>query len=437
MANIIEPRVLKGFRDFLPAQEIERKRILEVLERMFRTFGFVPIDTPVLEYTEVLLGKAGGETEKQVYRFLDNGQRDVSMRFDLTVPFARFMAANLPSLYLPFKRYHVSKVWRGENTQRGRYREFMQCDFDTVGVDSASADFEILLLMQRSFRALGIDRFAIHLSHRGVFNRLLSRLGLADRSVEVLRIVDKLQKIGEEQVISQLGEFAPEAASREILHFIRREEDFGATLAKMQESAGGECEEIRRLREIRTYIEELSLQDAFVLDPSITRGLDYYTGIVFETYLTDVPGIGSVCSGGRYNDLASLYSKEQLPGVGSSIGIDRLMAAIEELGSRPERQGYTDVLVFCLDEALGGYYHRLAAQIREQGISCEVYPEAKKLGVQFTFAEKKGIPLGLICGESEVAAGTVTLKDLRSRENFPDLTLEAGTAKIRSLSGRS
>jgi len=196
----IEPKVLKGFRDFLPVKEIERKRIISVLEKNFESFGFVPIDTPVLEYTEVLLGKGGGETDKQVYRFEDNGGRDVSMRFDLTVPFARYMAKNRSDLHLPFKRYHINKVWRGENTQRGRYREFMQCDFDIVGIDTASADFEILLMMRDSMKALNISDVTVHFSHRGIFNRLLGKLNIADNSVEILRIVDKLAKIGEDEV---------------------------------------------------------------------------------------------------------------------------------------------------------------------------------------------------------------------------------------------
>ena len=204
MAELIEPRLLKGFRDFLPRDERERQRIEQTLGRTFAAFGFEPIDTPILEYTEILLGKGGGETDKQIYRFDDQGGRDVAMRYDLTVPFARFMALHLHELPLPFKRFHIAKVFRGENTQRGRYREFTQCDFDIVGSDSASADFEIVLLMDRSFRAIGVDEVRIHLSHRGVFNSLLAQLGVADRGEQILRTVDKLRKIGDAQVRAQL-----------------------------------------------------------------------------------------------------------------------------------------------------------------------------------------------------------------------------------------
>ncbi|MEW5817093.1 MAG: ATP phosphoribosyltransferase regulatory subunit, partial [Spirochaetota bacterium] len=200
MDKRIRPRVLKGFRDSLPDTEMERRRVQVILERVFESYGFVPIDTPVLEYSEVLLGKGGGETEKQVYRFTDHGRRDVAMRYDLTVPFARFMAEHRQELYLPFKRYHISKVWRGENTQRGRYREFTQCDFDIVGVDSASSDFEILLLMYDSFIALGITDFSIHIGHRGVFNRFLEYIGCLKKSVEILKTVDKLRKIGRKNI---------------------------------------------------------------------------------------------------------------------------------------------------------------------------------------------------------------------------------------------
>ena len=314
MDKLIDPRVLKGFRDFLPAQQIERKRIQGILETTFESFGFVPIDTPVLEYTEVLLGKGGGETDKQIYRFTDHGGRDIALRYDLTVPFARFMAANLNQLYLPFKRYHISRVWRGENTQRGRYREFVQCDFDIVGTDSASADFEILLLMRKSFEAMGIDKVTIRLSNRGIFNRFLDRTGLRDQSVEILRIVDKLSKIGRDEVQRLLSELTSVKNARDILDYITAESGNSETLQKIESLAGGPAEDTERLKTIFKCMKEMDIENGFVLDPSITRGLDYYTGIVYETFLDELPEIGSVCSGGRYNDLASLYTKEKFPG---------------------------------------------------------------------------------------------------------------------------
>ena len=429
MANLIEPKILKGFRDFLPESEMERKRVQAVLEKTFQSFGFVPIDTPVLEYTEVLLGKGGGETDKQMYRFADNGGRDVALRFDLTVPFARFMAGHFHELYLPFKRYHIAKVFRGENTQRGRYREFTQCDFDTVGTDCASADFEILLLMRQSFIDLGIEGVEVRLAHRGVFNRTLERLGLQEASAEVLRTVDKIKKIGEEEVRASLTGFAGAEKAATILDYIRPEADFAGTLAKITRLAGGEAKDTRRLGSILNWMKALGVEEFFVLDPSITRGLDYYTGIVFETFLTDIPAIGSVCSGGRYNDLASLYTKERLPGVGASIGLDRLLAALEELGKKPARRSSTDVLVFCSDEAEMADYHRIAQLLREEGVAAEVYPEAHKTAKQFAFAEKKGIPLGVF--PDRATPGIVSLRDLANRASVDGLTPKAAAAEAK------
>jgi len=436
MASTIEPRILKGFRDFLPVKEIERKRIISLLEKNFKSFGFVPIDTPVLEYTEVLLGKGGGETDKQVYRFEDNGGRDVSMRFDLTVPFARYMAKNRSDLHLPFKRYHINKVWRGENTQRGRYREFMQCDFDIVGIDTPSADFEILMMMRDSMKALDVSNVTVHFSHRGIFNRLLGKLGIAENSVEILRIVDKLAKIGEEEVIRQLAELTSKENAMEIVEFIKPAATSLETLDKMEKAAGGADEDTERLRTIFGYISENDMEDSFKLDPSITRGLDYYTGIVYETFLDELPGIGSVCSGGRYNNLASLYTKEELPGVGASIGLDRLIAALEELGRSSDKKSFTDLLILAMDDKLFGHYHKLSSAFRDAGINCEVYHVKKKINGQFKFADAKSIPYALICGEEEYAKGLVNLKDLNNRENWNDLNLDGAIGKLKALLGK-
>ena len=433
MAKLIEPKILKGFRDTLPDFEIKRKKLFEILEKNFSMFGFVPIDTPNLEYTEVLLGKGGGETDKQIYRFNDHGGRDVSMRFDLTVPFARYVAANKNDLYFPFKRFHISKVWRGENTQKGRYREFYQCDFDIVGADSAAADLEIILLMKKSIQSLGIDSFKIHLSNRAVFNRFLKHLELEDKSVEILRTVDKLGKIGEENVLSLLSETAGEEKSGKILSYISPEKTFEETLSKITELAGGRGDDTERIAEIYNAIKENNLEDYYVLDPSITRGLDYYTGIVFETFLTDLPSIGSVCSGGRYNNLASLYTKENLPGVGASIGIDRLLAGLEEIDKTKSTVNQCDCIIFNFDGKLLPWYHRLAEKVREKGLSCEVYPDNKKLDKQFKYSEKKNIPAGIICGSDEYESGTITVKDLVNRENFNQLGTDEGIDKILSI----
>ncbi len=430
MARLIEPRLLKGFRDFLPRDERERRRIEQILGQTFAAFGFEPIDTPILEYTEILLGKGGGETDKQIYRFEDQGDRDVAMRYDLTVPFARFMALHLHELPLPFKRFHIAKVFRGENTQRGRYREFVQCDFDIVGSDSASADFEIVLLMDRSFRAIGVDDIRIHLSHRGVFNSLLAHLGMPDRGEQVLRIVDKMRKIGETGVRAQLEEIAGAAATDTIMTYITRGSDNESTLESMRTLAPDAEEDLRRLSEVLQAAKSVGIVDRIVLDPSITRGLDYYTGIVFETFLTALPEIGSVCSGGRYNNLAGLYTKERLPGVGTSIGLDRLMAGLEELSVTGTQTGGADAIVLCSDGAMMGRYHAIADELRTAGLRIDVFPECRKLDRQYAFAEKKGVPVAVIV---EGTGETVTVRDLRSRANNENLTIGAAARAIQAL----
>lgn len=425
MSGLIEPKVLKGFRDSLPAVEGVRLEIIKKLEKVFVLFGFVPIDTPVLEYSEVLLGKGGGETDKQVYRFHDAGNRDVAMRFDLTVPFARFMAAHTHELYFPFKRYHIAKVWRGENTQRGRYREFVQCDFDIVGVDSASSDFEILLCIYRAFLTLlGSNHVTIRFNHRGIFNRFLKEKGCLEASVEILRNVDKIPKIGKDKVFTILTEITGKSSAKAIIEFVTPEKAFHESLSKMTDAAGGPGADTERLQLIWEYLEACGISNYFSLDPSITRGLDYYTGTVFETFLTDLPGIGSVCSGGRYNDLASLYTKELLPGVGTSIGLDRLVSALEQIEKLPKITGYTECIVFCLDKAYYADYHKIAETLRDNGVSCEVFPEEKKLGQQFSYAEKKGIPFAVFFGEDEKRENRVTLKDLGIRKNYDCPSLE-------------
>jgi len=425
MAPLIEPRVLKGFRDFLPAAEIERRQLTEVIEQSFRSFGFVPIDTPALEYTEILLGKGGGETEKQVYRFKDHGDRDVALRFDLTVPFARFMAEHRSDLALPFKRYHIAKVWRGENTQRGRYREFTQCDFDIVGSESAGSDFEILLMMRETLRAIGVGDVTIRMNHRGVFNRFLRRMGIENKSVEILRTVDKLAKIGKESTLLQLSELIGSEKAESVLQYIQSKNSYKETLAAITEAAGGPGPDTERLEVLYQFMVDAGIADIFVLDPSITRGLDYYTGVVYETFLNDLPDIGSVCSGGRYDNLAALYSKEQLPGVGASIGLDRLIAALEALGRTKARPGYAQVAIACTDEKLGGKYQAIAGELRKAGIACEVFTEAKKIVQQYALAEKKGARWVIVCPEDAFNKEPLrlTLRELTSRKDTEGLSI--------------
>lgn len=430
MADIIQPRVLKGFRDSLPEAEMERAALVEALTAAFRRSGFVPIDTPALEYAEILLGKAGGETEKQVYRFNDNGGRDVALRFDLTVPLARFMAEHHGELELPFRRYHVAKVWRGENTQRGRYREFMQCDFDIVGVDSASADFDIVSTITQAMEALGVPGATVRLNHRGVFNRFLARVGIAEKSVETLRVVDKLAKIGEDETKRLLSELAGADAADEILEFIRDGEAFGPTHERMTRLAGGPNPDSERVEALFAMADACGLSDRVRLSPSITRGLDYYTGVVFETFLDEIPDIGSVCSGGRYNDLASLYTKQRLPGVGASVGLDRLIAALEAIGRSRRPAGYCRLVVAMVDETLAPEYQAAAAALRASGVACEVYPEARKLPQQFAYAEKKGAAYALVRGADEKARGAWVLRDLSARANADYPSIEAVAAAL-------
>ncbi len=410
---MIEPAVLKGFRDSLPKDEIPKKRITRKLEDVFSSYGFVPIDTPVLEYTKVLLGKGGGETDKQIFRFQDNGGRDVAMRFDLTVPFARFLAMHHDEVGIPFKRYHINKVWRGENPQKGRYREFVQCDFDIVGVDSPEADYEILSMMHRAFSELGIEGYTFHISHRGMFSTFLEKIGLKENAVEILRTVDKLRKIGNEEVKRLLTEITgDESKADTILRYITAGEDssFEDTLSALTELSGGKSESTERMERIYALLKDGGISDAFVFDPSITRGLDYYTGIVYETFLDQIPSLGSVCSGGRYNDLASLYTKEMLPGVGSSIGLDRLMAGLEELNSPLlSNTSSADVLVLYKNGEEGEAI-RIAETLRDKGIRTDLYlmPDAKMKRI-YSYAEMKAIPYLL-------TLSPLTLKDLRTRE---------------------
>ena len=419
MAAYIEPKILKGFRDFLPQGEITRLNLLEKIEAVFRSYGFVPIDTPALEYAEILLGKGGGETEKQIYRFTDNGGRDVALRFDLTVPFARFLAEHRDELTFPFKRYHIAKVWRGENTQRGRYREFTQCDFDTIGSDSAACDFEILHIMRNTLLAIAGGDVIIHINHRGLFNRFLSRLGILDKSVDILRTVDKLAKIGREETLKLLSESVEESKAREIVNFISIQGSFEETLAAMTAAAGGGPES-ERLGLIHRFMIDAGIAASVVLDPSITRGLDYYTGVVFESFLADMPGIGSVCSGGRYDNLVGLYSRDQrsmLSGVGASLGIDRLIAGLEALGRLETTLSYASAAVACVSGTSGGACQALAEKLRKAGIPCEVFLDEEKLTKQFQLAEKKGLRWLIIPNAEDPLGGTITLRDLPKREN--------------------
>ena len=419
----IEPRTLKGFRDYLPAAAIARERLIDTAKAVYRDFGFAPIDTPALEYTEILLGKGGDETDKQLYRFTDNGGRDVALRFDLTIPFARFAAQYTNELGLPFKRYHVGPVWRGENTQRGRYREFVQCDFDTIGTESPLADQETALVIHELFRRLGFERFTIRVNDRRVLNGLLERLGLVERSVAVLRALDKLAKVGPEKVTDELAREAGASAQQaaEVLAFAGLSGPSEELLARLAELVRGTSmgeAGVASLAGLVTGARAAGVApERLVLDVSIARGLDYYTGVIFETFLGDLPGIGSVCSGGRYDDLASLYTKQRLPGVGASLGVDRLLAAMEELKMVDAKSAPCPVLVTFFDATRGAEYLALASELRRAGLGVELYPDPKKLGEQLKYADRRGYRLAVIAGPAELEAGNVQVKVLATGES--------------------
>lgn len=425
MSTLIQPKILKGFRDFLPQQQIQRDTLQEKITNVYRSFGFVPIDTPILEYTEILLRKSNGETEKQVFRFEDNGGRDVAMRFDLTVPFARFTAEHFSELYMPFKRYHIAKVWRGEKPQAGRYREFVQCDIDTVGSDSAVCDFEILNVMKAALNEIGVTEITIHVNHRGIFNRFLNKLGVLEKSEDILRSVDKLAKVGQEEVLKELIDYTgDESKATEIIKYISSTGSFLEILNTLEQMAGGPDKDTQRMKDIYKMMVASGIESTYVLDPSITRGLDYYTGVVYETFLNDLPSIGSVCSGGRYDNLAGLYMKEKVPGVGASIGLDRLIAGLEQLGITEKKGSYLDAEIFCQDADDIASYQKVATELRKLGINVEVFPEPKKMNQQYNVTEAKNIPWGILMNKEEIANGTFTLKNLKTRELFSEMTAE-------------
>jgi histidyl-tRNA synthetase len=437
--GLIQPRTLKGFRDYPPDLMIPRERLMETARQVYRSYGFVPIDTPALEYTEILLGKGGEETDKQLYRFTDHGGRDVALRFDLTIPFARFAAEHIGKLGTPFKRYHLGSVWRGENTQHGRYREFAQCDFDTIGTTSNAADIEVALVIHDLMKAIGFDRIRIHVNNRMVLNGLLEELGLAGQTAPLLRALDKLPKIGREKVQEEMmarAGVAAESAGR-VIDLAQTQGSNQEILALLETNHGRNpkaAEGIARLRELIQATGTAGIPaERLQLDLSIARGLDYYTGTVYETFLSDLPGIGSVCSGGRYDNLASLYTKQVLPGVGASLGLDRLLAAMEELKLLDRTSTAAPVLMVQFSAERLGDYQAMARRLRAHGIGVEVYPEAKRIGQQLTYADKRGFRIALIAGPDEFAQEVWQVKDLKSGDSRTVQAVEILTVLDRML----
>ncbi|MDJ0522044.1 MAG: histidine--tRNA ligase [Planctomycetota bacterium] len=395
--SLIQPRTLKGFRDLMPAQALRRSALVRTVEDVFQAHGYGPIDTPVLEYAEIIKGKMGGEATKELFEFTDKGGREVAMRNDLTVPLARYVAQHEGKLVFPFRRYHIGLVYRGERPQRGRAREFLQCDADLIGPVGAAADAEALIVMADVYAALDVGGVTLRVNDRRILNGLLETLGAADRAEPVLRALDKREKLGDETVRSEMrGVGLDDAAIDSVLAACTPGVDDEATLASL-EALVGETEQgragIADLRTVRELFEAAGQRpDALRIDPSIARGLDYYTGIVVEAQLDELPDIGSVGGGGRYDDLAGLYTKSHMPGVGFTVGITRLMDALEALGREEETRCTTEALVTFpgaehLTEAFA-----FAAALRAAGIASEVYPQRKKHGQQMRYADRRGVP---------------------------------------------
>ena len=414
----IKPRTLSGFMELLPDKQAQMDAVLGVLRQTYELYGFTGIDTPAIESAEVLLAKGGGETEKQIYRFTKSDS-DLALRFDLTVPLAKYVAMNAGQLAFPFRRYQIAKVYRGERAQRGRFREFYQADIDVIGdgtLDIAS-DAEMPAVICDALRRLGLERFCIRINNRKVLNGLFALLDVTD-PVAVMGAVDKLEKIGPEKVagiLTDLGMTADKA--HELLDILSASDPMG-TLEDLAGKNPALDAGLAELKAVTALLPGFGVpDDKWRVDLTIARGLDYYTGTVYETQLLDYPEVGSVCSGGRYDDLAGYYTDRKLPGVGLSIGVTRLFYILQEQGLLNDAlpTAPCDALVIPLGDELD-YAVRCAAALRNAGVRTQVYTEKKKAKAKFAYADKLRIPYAAVVGEDEAANGTVGLKDLRTGE---------------------
>ncbi len=420
-----KPRTLSGFMELLPAPQTQFERMAELLRRSYALYGFTPLDTPIIEASEVLLVKAGGETEKQIYRF-SKGDSDLSLRFDLTVPLAKYVALHYADLSFPFRRFQIGKVYRGERAQRGRFREFYQADIDVIGDGKLDIvnEAEIPAIIYQTFTTLGLNRFQIRVNNRKILNGFYAMLGLSDRAGDVMRTVDKLPKIGASKVRDMLtGEEIGLTGGQadEILKFISITGSNNDVLSALEEYKGRHELFDQGLDELNTVVKYLSAfgvpGEYFAVDLTIARGLDYYTGTVYETFMTSHPEIGSICSGGRYDNLSEYYTDKQLPGVGISIGLTRLFYVLEEQGCLNDDMitAPADVLVLPMTEDLSPAI-ALATQLRAAGIRTQLYTEQKKFKQKMSYADKLGVPYILLLGEDEITQGKASLKDMRSGE---------------------
>jgi histidyl-tRNA synthetase len=434
--NIVKPSTLPGFMELLPSDQIAFNHMMDVIRKNYEKCGFIPIDTPVIEKSEVLLAKGGGDTEKQIYRF-NKGDTDLSLRFDLTVPLARYVSQHMSSLTFPFRRYQIGKVYRGERNQKGRFREFYQCDIDIIGNGKLSIinDAEIPSIIYSTFKELGFGPFTIHINNRKVLNGFLDSLNIENK-IEVLRIIDKIDKIGSGAVKEELTDMgiSGEDCDR-LLNFINikgSNDEIISALEELEVPNDSFKLGISELSEVSKCIKSFGVpEENYAIDLRIARGLDYYTGTVYETILNDYPEIGSVCSGGRYDNLAEYYTKEKLPGVGISIGLSRLFYQLNEAKILKDNEAstLTQVLVVPMDENVE-YSISAAYKLRMNEIPSEVYLEGGKLQKKLTYANKLGIPYVIIIGSEEMETGLFTLKNMKTGEQHK-LSIEDIVQKIK------
>ena len=420
----VQPRTLSGFMELLPPQQQQMERIMSILRDTYSLYGFTPLDTPLIEASEVLLAKGGGETEKQIYRFT-KGDADLSLRFDLTVPLAKYVALHYADLSFPFRRYQIGKVYRGERAQRGRFREFYQADIDIIGDGKLDimSEAEIPAIIYQTFTRLGLKRFQIRVNNRKILNGFYAMLGLTEQAGDIMRTVDKLDKIGPDKVrdllTGELGISGEKAG--EILDFIAIRGSNSQVLSALADYRGRSELFDQGLAELDTVARHLAAfgvpEENFAVDLTIARGLDYYTGTVYETTLLDHPEIGSVCSGGRYDNLAEYYTDKLLPGVGISIGLTRLFYVLSEQKLLNEAMitAPADVLILPMTESLSPAI-ALATRLRAAGVRTQLYTEQKKFKAKMNYADKLGVPYVVFLGEDEVAAGLVACKDMASGE---------------------
>ena len=434
----VTPRTLSGFMELLPAQQQQLERMMDILRTTYSRYGFTPLDTPVIEASEVLLAKGGGETEKQIYRF-QKGDADLALRFDLTVPLAKYVALHGNDLAFPFRRYQIGKVYRGERAQRGRFREFYQADIDIIGDGKLDItnEAEIPSIIYQTFTALGLTRFQIRVNNRKILNGFYAMLGLTDRAGDIMRTVDKLDKIGPHKVraclMDDVGLTADQA--EEIMRFISITGSNDQVLSALEGYRGRHelfDQGLDELTTVTRYLAAFGVPEVnFAVDLTIARGLDYYTGTVYETTLLDYPEIGSVCSGGRYDNLAEYYTDRQLPGVGISIGLTRLFYVLGEQGllnpSLPTAPA--DVLILPMTQDLTPAI-QLATRLRGAGVRTQLYTEQKKFKAKMNYADKLGVPYVVFLGDDEIAAGLVACKDMTSGEQTK-LPFDATLSRIQ------